>query len=92
MLQLSREAADFVRDVRDTDFGADALLRVAPGSTTDRANLRLAFVPAASVGDEVGESEGVSICVAPQLANELTDKLLDVAETPGGRGLVLRSA
>ena len=93
MLQLTTEAADLIREIRTEHAAGDALLRVAPrGAFNGGGGLMLGFVPAADVADQVGESEGVPMCVAPELADALEDKVLDVTDAPDGKALILRAA
>ncbi len=90
MLQLTSEAADFIRTVRDEDGRHDHLLRIVRSSSGDRDRIRLAFVPAAQPSDQIGQSHGVALCVASDVSSSLDDMLLDVQDTTGGRGLVFR--
>ena len=92
MLQLSTEAAELIRELRAERGAGTALLRVSSRGASDGAGLMLGFVPAADVGDQVGESEGVPMCVASELAGALEDKVLDVSDAAEGKSLVLRAA
>ena len=92
MLQLTTDAAELIRELRTERAAGDALLRVSRRGDFDAAELVLGFVPAAEVGDQVGESEGVPMCIASGLADALTDKVLDVTDEPNGRSLILRAA
>jgi Fe-S cluster assembly iron-binding protein IscA len=92
MLQLTTEAADLIRGLRAERGAGDALLRVSSRGASDGSDLTLGFVPAADVGDQVGESEGVPMCVASDLADELDDKVLDVTDAPDGKALIVRAA
>jgi Fe-S cluster assembly iron-binding protein IscA len=92
MLQISEEAATLVREVRGTDDGGEVLVRVAPATRGEPANLSLALVNEAQPGDEVGQSNGIGVCVAPELGRELEDKVLDVRATGSSRDFILRSA
>ncbi len=90
MLRLTSLAADFVRCTQLEKGKSDHILRVGRSNGGDGANVRLAFVTAAEPGDQVGESYGVGLCVAADLASTLDDQLLDLRETTAGWGLVLR--
>jgi Fe-S cluster assembly iron-binding protein IscA len=92
MLGLSADAASFVRGLREQNGKEDHLLRIASGTGADSENLRVALVPSAEPGDDVGESQGVAVCVASELSADLDDKLLDVTDTGSQRSLVLRKA
>jgi Fe-S cluster assembly iron-binding protein IscA len=94
MLQLTTQAAELIRELRTTHGGGDELLRVSSrgaGPSQD-LDLMLAFVSTAGHDDQVGDSEGISVCVASDVADALDDKVLDVSERPEGRGLVIRAA
>jgi Fe-S cluster assembly iron-binding protein IscA len=92
MLQLTHEAAEWIRKLRDEQGRQDDLLRIARegGSTTD--GIALSFVTAAPDSDQVGLSEGVPLSVAAELAEALENKVIDVTAAPDGRRLVLRAA
>jgi Fe-S cluster assembly iron-binding protein IscA len=92
MLQLTTDAAELIRELRTERATDDALLRISPRSNFDGAGLVLGFVPAPETDDQVGESEGVPMCIASDLADALADKVLDVTEEPNGRSLILRAA
>ena len=94
MLQIIHDAATLIRQARAHEGVSErATLRIERGSGDhDSSALRLAFVDVVPAGDEVGESEGIPLCVAAPLADELDDKVLDVQQTTGGIGLIVRAA
>jgi Fe-S cluster assembly iron-binding protein IscA len=62
-------------------------LRVEQDRSDSTARLRLAFTEEPVVGDQVTESNGVRMFVAPDIAEVLAEQAIDVSE---GSGLVLR--
>jgi Fe-S cluster assembly iron-binding protein IscA len=93
MLQLTSPAAAVLREARaergvPEHFG----LRVqsARSEEKERGGVRLDFAESPSEGDEVGETEGMRVFVAPELAEPLADQTLDAQETAGGQKLFLR--
>jgi Fe-S cluster assembly iron-binding protein IscA len=94
MLQITQDAAMLIRQAREERGISDhAILRIDRGSGNhDTTAFRLGFVDEVPAGDQVGESAGVSVCIAGPLAEELDDKVLDVQQTGGEAGLVLRAA
>jgi Fe-S cluster assembly iron-binding protein IscA len=92
VLQLSTEAATFVRALGQADGMRDCLLRVAPGIGNDDTDVELSLVARAEPGDQIGESNGVIVCVAGVLSASLDATFLDIQRTRTGRGLVLRTS
>jgi hypothetical protein len=94
MLQITHDAAEFIRTAREQAGVSDqAFLRIDRGSeTSDGSALRLGFVDVMADGDEVGESQGIAVCAPARLADALDDKVLDVQQTSDRVGLVLRAA
>jgi Fe-S cluster assembly iron-binding protein IscA len=89
MLQLTTEAAELIKELRAERGTGSEMLYVTRSAN---AGVKLSFVSAADVGDQVGESEGVLMCVAAELANALDGKVLDVSDDRQGRALTLRAA
>ncbi len=76
----------------EVDGKPDHLLRVGRVSGSSDVDLLLALVANAEPDDEVGESNGVHLCVAGDVSSSLDGKLLDFQQSSGGRGLVMRSS
>jgi Fe-S cluster assembly iron-binding protein IscA len=88
MLQVTSRAAAALNEERSVrgipeSFG----LRVQQERSNSTAGLRLEFAEAPVPGDEVSETEGVRVFVAPDIADVLAGQAIDASE---GVGLVLR--
>lgn len=93
LLQLTSRAAAFVAFARfETGLPPHYGLRISRryGLDSQRPALDLDFVEDPHEGDQVGESEGTRVFVAPDIAEPFADALLDVEETAEGHQLVLR--
>jgi Fe-S cluster assembly iron-binding protein IscA len=89
MLQITTSAAATLNAERQQRGIPDSYgLRVHQERSNSTAGLRLEFTPAPDPGDEVGETEGVRVFVAPDLADALAEQAIDTTEDSG---LVLRS-
>lgn len=96
MLTVTRNAAAALVDSRDRQgIAPDASLRIAAAQshsddlahddvTADDAGITIAFVDEPIAGDQVGTVHGLTICVAADVADSLTDAAIDVEEEPGG--------
>ena len=79
MLTLSKSAADVLTTSRsERGLSDDAHLRVAPAEQEPDRGLSLSFVDEPIEGDHTGESHGVSLCVAPEVAEALDGTKIDV--------------
>jgi Fe-S cluster assembly iron-binding protein IscA len=88
MLQVTTRAAAVLNEERShrgipESFG----LRVQQDRSDSTARLRLEFAATPVAGDEVGETAGVRVFVAPDIAEVLAGQAIDASE---GSGLVLR--
>ena len=94
MLQITHDAAEFIRTAREQAGLSDqALLRIDRGpERSDGSALQLGFVDVMADGDQVSESEGIAVCAPARLAEALDDKILDVQQAADRVGLVLRAA
>ena len=92
MLQVTTEAADWIRDLRAGNDRDAALVRLAPDGGSPATEVTLSFVSTAQVDDQYIESEGVSLCIAAELAETVENKVIDVITSPRGKSLVLRAA
>lgn len=83
MLQVSSSAASMLANVRvQRGLADDVGIRISAAPATDGngTNLRLGFVEAPLEGDQVTETEGTRVFVAPELAEALDTAMLDTAE------------
>lgn len=80
MLTLSRTAAEALATAR-TEQGIpdDTTLRVAaaPASNGDQAGITIGFVDEPFDGDQTGDAHGMPICVAPEVADQLSGATID---------------
>jgi Fe-S cluster assembly iron-binding protein IscA len=92
MLQLTTDAAEYVRASREQQGLSDhAALRV-DRKPDDVTALQLGFVDAPQPDDQVAETDGVQLCVASAVATDLEDKTLDIQQTDQGAAFVLRAS
>lgn len=90
MLTVTRTAAAALVDSRDRQgIAPDATLRIAAAPSIDElphddSGITVGFVDEPLDGDQVGTVHGLTICVAPEVADALADAAIDVEEEPGG--------
>ena len=93
MLTLSHDAATMLAETRRQQDGIpdDATLRVAAAPATDgeQAGITIGFVDQPQDGDQAGESHGLPICVAPEVASALGDAAIDVQQQGDAMQLVI---
>jgi Fe-S cluster assembly iron-binding protein IscA len=96
MLQMTSQAAATLSRARQQEglpehFGVRIFANPAPETnSSQRANYGFGFVDGPKAGDAIGEAEGTSYYVAPEVAPALEDVVLDVAES--GNLVLTRSA
>jgi Fe-S cluster assembly iron-binding protein IscA len=91
MLQVTSSAAEFLRDARSQQGFPDSFgVRLQARGPDPLGGVRLAFAEGPVEGDLVGETEGVRLFVAPEIAETLAEQAIDTQETPTGSDLVLR--
>lgn len=92
MLSITSNAAQVVSSIRQEQGVPDGFgLRVYAQQGTEGTAVQLAFTKEPSEGDQIGDSEGVKLFVAPELTEPLSDSVIDVEKTPdGAAGLVLK--
>lgn len=93
MLTLTHPAATMLTDVRSQQgIPDDALLRIAP-ATDDEQGIALGFVDEPMEGDQTSDVHGLAFCVAPEVAEALSDAKIDVqgadADSTGPAHLVI---
>jgi len=90
MLQVTSQAAQTLTRAREKEgipetFGVRIFAAPAPESNShsspQQAVFGFGFVDGPQEGDEVGETEGTTYYVAPEVAAPLNDVVLDVAES-----------
>jgi hypothetical protein len=74
MLQLTPEAALRIQHLQPTYLPLHQILRPA----------RLSFVAVAREGDQIGESQGIQMCVGQEFADRLSGMMLDVRDNDSG--------
>ena len=88
MLQMTTQAAETLSRAREREglpehFGVRIFAAPKPesNSSTNQSVFGFGFVDGPQEGDEIGEAEGTTYYVAPEVAAPLNDVVLDVAET-----------
>jgi Fe-S cluster assembly iron-binding protein IscA len=88
MLKVTSQAAATLNRAREREglpehFGVRIFAAPAPESNSQgtQAVFGFGFVDGPQDGDEVGEAEGTTYYVAPEVAEPLNDVVLDVADT-----------
>lgn len=92
MLTLSPSAAAALAQTRSQQgIPDDATLRVAAAATNDgeQPGITLGFVARPMEGDQTGDAHGVPICVAPEVADVLSDATIDTQSDGDQTRLVL---
>lgn len=99
MLQCTQAAATTLREVRQTQGLPESYgIRVFGASGPEgEVGLGIGFAEQPAEGDQVAESAGTKLFVAPEVADDLSEMALDVVPTPSSDGreppqLVLRPA
>jgi Fe-S cluster assembly iron-binding protein IscA len=80
------DEARTAQDVPDS-FGLRVFGQPSP---TGQVAISLAFTEEPEEGDEVAEQSGTEIYVAPELAEPLSESMIDVEQTPDGAQLVIK--
>ena len=92
MLTLSPSAAEALAATRSQQgIPDDATLRVAaaPATNGDQPGITLGFVDQPMEGDQTGDAHGLPICIAPEVADALSDATIDTQAEDGQTRLVL---
>lgn len=82
MLTITPQAADAIRGVlasNDAPDGSVCRINTEPAG----GNLVLSIVASAQADDEIVKGEGVEVCVEPDAAETLNDKVLDAMVIEG---------
>jgi Fe-S cluster assembly iron-binding protein IscA len=92
MLTITRPAARMLIATREQEgIPAEASLRVASSTSGngDAPGITVGFVDEPYDGDQVGIVHGLSLCVAPEVADVLATAAIDIQEQDGETHLVL---
>ena len=95
MLQMTDRAADLLRNLRrEAQLPDEAGVRVfSESAKTGEPTLSLGFAPDPAPGDQVAEHDGLRLFVAPELAEPLSEAVMDVMAAQDGESqLVFRPA
>ena len=91
MLQVTDRAAAVLKEARSLqgvpgNFG----LRVKPPESDSKSGIQLEFTEGPATGDEVGETNGLRLFVAREIAEPLAEQAIDTQDSTSGSNLVLR--
>ena len=90
MLTLTKNAATLLSESRkNQNIPEDARLRVAAAPEDSEGGLTLGFVDEPAPTDRTGESHGMSVCVATEVAEALDGAQIDVQQTGSDARLVV---
>ena len=92
MLQLTTEAATLLSDVCRQQGLSPESSGVRVSGNVDQAGqliVQMNLQEDPEPADEVSEQEGINLFVAPEVAEPLSNALVDVAQTPDGPQLAL---
>lgn len=82
MLQMTSKAAAMLSRARAQNGLPDHFgVRIAPNTGDTASRYRVGFVEGPAEGDAIGQAEGTSYYVAPEVAEPLDDVVLDVGES-----------
>jgi Fe-S cluster assembly iron-binding protein IscA len=90
MLQVTDRAATVLKQARSRQGVPDNFgLRVKP-PVSDESGIQFEFTAGPATDDEVGETSGLRLFVAPEVADPLAEQVIDARNSPSGSSLVLR--
>lgn len=92
MLTLTPTAATALTETKSRqNIPEDASLRVAPAPAVhgESGGITLGFVDDPIDGDQVGEAHGLTICVAPEIADDLDGAQIDLQRQGDDAQLVI---
>ncbi len=91
MLQVTSAAMSTFEQAKGAqDLPADAGVRIfAQRDEQGEIGIALAFAEEPQDGDQVTETDGTAVYVAPELADPLSDSVLDVQDSDEGAQIVL---
>lgn len=94
MLQMTDRAADLLRNLRhEAQLPDDAGVRVfSETATSGEKTLSLGFTPDPGPGDQVAENHGLRLFIAPEVADPLSEAVMDVIAEDGESQLIFRPA
>jgi len=91
MLRITSQAATLLSQARAESGAPDGagVRFFAHASSETGTEIGLDFVPGPAEGDQVSEQEGVSVFVAPEVAEPLKEAVIDAKPVNGAPQLVL---
>lgn len=94
MLQVTSDAMSTFEQARAAQDLPDSVgVRVfAQREESGEVGIALAFAEQPQDGDQITETDGTAVFVAPELAEPLSDSILDVQQTDEGAQVVLTNA
>jgi Fe-S cluster assembly iron-binding protein IscA len=91
MLQITQTAETVFRRILDQpNVDAHAIRLVRGGEPGGDVRISVEAIDQPAPTDEPVEAEGLTVVMAPDLASELDEAVLDARETDGGADLFLR--
>jgi len=92
MLQMTDRAADLLRNLRtEAKLPDGAGIRVfSEAAESGQPTLSLGFTPAPAPGDQIAEHQGVKLFVAQELAEPLSEAVMDVTAENGESQIIFR--
>ncbi len=92
MLTLTPNAANALNETKTRqNIPDDASLRIAsaPATNGEQGGITLGFVDEPQAGDQVGEAHGLTVCVAPEIADDLDGAQIDLQQQGADAQLVI---
>lgn len=92
MLEMTNRAATLLTELRrNSEIPDEAGVRVYGESTPEgQASLAIGFTEQPAPGDQVTETNGIRLFVAPEVAAPLDNAVMDVTGENGGSQLIFR--
>lgn len=92
MLEITERASEFLAETRSMqgvpeNFGVRIF---SEASQNGRSGIQVGFSDAPAQGDEIGESHGTVVFVAPEVNEVLADFVMDAEPSERGPALVLK--
>lgn len=92
MLSMTSRAATVLADVRERQgLPKDSVVRVFAKRTKEFLEIKMGFAPAPAEGDAVTKTVGTTLCVDADLAEPLSDAVIDAVPTASGAEVVFRT-
>ena len=93
MLEITGRASEYLEEARSNaghppTYGVRVFTE--PSQNGEQSAIRVGFTEKPAVGDEVVETHGTSLDVAPEVTDTLADLVMDTVPAEDGRSLVLK--